>query len=122
VRIFITDDSARLRRQLIECLGLIDGVEVAGWAEGAFEAFDAVRSLRPDVVILDIKLPDGSGIDLLRNIKKESLAAVVIMLTTLASPPYRTKCMQAGADFFIDKTVGLGEVKRIVEGLIPRFI
>lgn len=121
VRIFIVDHSALLRRQLVECLGVLAGVEVVGQAEGAAEAFAAIRSLRPDVVIVDIQTPDGSGIELLTNIKKEDAASVVVVLTSLTSPPYQKRCVRAGADFFIDKAVGINEVKRIVEGLTPRF-
>ncbi|MBV8859792.1 MAG: response regulator transcription factor [Acidobacteria bacterium] len=121
MKIFIVDHSAILRRLLVECLGVLEGVEVVGQAGGASEALDAIRSLRPNVVTMDIMTPDGVSIDLLTSIKKENLAPIVVVLTNLTSPPYRKRCIGAGADFFIDKAVGINEVKRIIEGLTPRF-
>jgi DNA-binding NarL/FixJ family response regulator len=121
MRIFIADDSALLVRQLIELLCELEGVKIVGQARGTEEALEAIRSLRPDVITLDIQMADGSGIDLLKKVKRENPAPVVIMLTNHASPPYRKKCMQAGADFFFDKAGEINEVKVIIQNLLPRF-
>jgi DNA-binding response OmpR family regulator len=68
-----------------------------------------------------VNILGGSGIDVLMKIKKDRLAPVVIMLTNQSSLPYRRKCMQAGADFFVDKAVGISEVRQIIEGLLLQF-
>lgn len=121
MRIFIADDSALLRRQLIELLCDLNGIEVVGQAAGAGEALTAIRTLRPDVVMLDIQMSDGISIDLLKRIKKENLVQVVIMLTNLISLPYREKYGQAGADYFFDKANEINEVRRVVQDLLPQF-
>jgi len=122
MRVFIADDSSLLRKQLIELLNELEAVEVVGQAQGAQGTIDIIRALKPDVVTLDIHMLDGSGIDLLMKVKSENLAPVVIMLTNHASFPYRKKCMEAGADFFVDKATELDEVKRIAQDLLPRFV
>jgi DNA-binding NarL/FixJ family response regulator len=121
MKIFIADESSLLCRQLIELLRGPKGVEIVGQAQGAPEALAAIRALRPDVITLDIQMFGGSGIDLLKIIRQDHRACVVIILTNYSSPPYRKKCMQAGADFFFDKASEINEVKRIIEGLLPRF-
>ncbi len=121
MKIFIADESSLLCRQLIELLYEPKGVEIVGQAQGAPEALAAIRALRPDVITLDIQMFGGSGIDLLKRIRQDNHSCVVIILTNYSSPPYRKKCMQAGADFFFDKAIEINEVKRIIEGLLPRF-
>ena len=121
MKVFVADVSHVFRKQLIEMLCELEGVEIVGQAEDAQEALKAIRVLPPDVVTLDVSIRGGSGIEVLMKIKKDNLAPVVIMLTNHSSLPYRKKCMQAGADFFVDKTIEIFEMRRIIEGLLPRF-
>ena len=121
MKVFIADDSHLFRRQLIEMLSEFEGLEVVGQAGNAQEALEAITVQPPDVVTLDVNILGGSGIDVLTKIKKDRLAPVVIMLTNQSSLPYRRKCMQAGADFFVDKAVGISEVRQIIEGLLLQF-
>jgi DNA-binding NarL/FixJ family response regulator len=121
MKVFITDVSHVFRKKLIEMLCELEGVEIVGQAEDAQEALKAIRVLPPDVVTLDVSILGGSGIEVLIKIKQETLAPVVIMLTNHSSLPYRKKCMQAGADFFVDKTIEIFEMRRIIEELLPRF-
>jgi DNA-binding NarL/FixJ family response regulator len=121
MKVFVTDVSHVFRKRLIEMLCEVEGVEIVGQAEDAQEALKAIRMLPPDVVTLDVNILGGSGIEVLMDIKKDRLASVVIMLTNHSSLPYRKKCMQAGADFFVDKAIEIFEMRRIIERLLPRF-
>jgi DNA-binding NarL/FixJ family response regulator len=113
--VFIADDSDPVRERLIALLSEIGGAEVIGEARNYDEAVEGIRSLKPHVVILDIQMPGGSGIDVLKEIKQDSRPPVVLMLTNHASPQYRKKCAEWGADFFLDKS-------RQFESLAPIFI
>jgi len=97
-----------------------------GQAEDAPTSLDAIRQTQPDVVILDIRMPGGSGIDVLRTLKKMTPAPAVIMLTNFAYVQYRTKCEEAGADFFFDKSTefdkvpqALEQVRQSLRGVLP---
>src|SRR5438270_543521 len=81
VKIFVADDSAMLREQIIELLTELTQIEIIGQAQDAMEAFHSIRELKPDVVTLDIQMNGGSGIDVLEKIKREENAPVIIMLT-----------------------------------------
>jgi DNA-binding NarL/FixJ family response regulator len=120
MRVFIADDSALLREQLFGLLSAQVGIEIVGQSQYALEAFHAICELAPDVVILDIHLIGGSGIDVLRRIKRLEGAPIVIMLTNSTTPPYRRKCMQAGADFFLDKSREFENVGAIIQSLSDR--
>lgn len=117
MRVFVVDDSALLREQVIGLLSELIGIEIVGQAQYALEAFHAICELKPDVVILDIHLIGGSGMDVLRRIKRLEPAPIVIMLTNSSTPPYRRKCMRAGADFFLDKSSEFAKVRTTMQGL-----
>jgi DNA-binding NarL/FixJ family response regulator len=118
MRIFIVDDSVLLREELTAMLSESDGVEVIGFARNASEALQAIPLARPDVVILDIRMPGGSGFDVLTQLKKNEPSPVVIMFTNYGDPQVRKKCLEAGADFFVDKSTEFQKVAGILEELV----
>jgi len=114
MRILIADDSAVVRERLIGLLTDLRGIEVVGQAEDAIEARNLAEKLRPDVAILDLRMPKGSGADVLCDIKKLDPTPKVIMLTNYPHPENRKKCMDGGADYFFDKST---EFQRVVSVL-----
>jgi two-component system response regulator DevR len=102
--LYIVDDSAVMRERLTESVTDIAGVEIVGESGDPFEALNRIRKLHPDVVILDIRLPRRSGIDLLKDIKENPAAPIVMMITNYPYRQYRQGCMAAGADYFFSKT------------------
>jgi DNA-binding NarL/FixJ family response regulator len=118
MKVFIADDSAAVGERLITMLSELPQVEIIGHAQDAREAIESIRQLNPDVVILDIRMPGGSGIDVLRDIKSNKPAPVVIMLTNYPYPQYRKKCMALGAEFFFDKSTEFEEVMEVLGQLI----
>lgn len=117
MRVFIADDSELFCKLLVADLSEIQGLEVVGQAQRGSEAIKLIQKLNPDVVILDIRMPGGNGIDVLQNIEKHNGTPVIIMLTNYPYPQYRRKCMEAGADFFFDKSSEFEKVIEIFEQL-----
>ncbi len=115
-KVFIVDDSPVVRERLATLLSDLPSVEIIGQAEIAFEAISATRRLKPDVMLLDISMPGGSGIHVLEMVKKERPAPLVIMLTNFAHEQYRQKCLQLGADYFFDKST---EFEKVLSVLNP---
>jgi DNA-binding NarL/FixJ family response regulator len=111
MRIVIVDDSVVIRQRLARLLGELDGVEIVGQADDVPVAKELVAKLKPDVAILDIRMPSGSGADLVQELKQLKPAPTVIMLTNYPYPENRKKCMDLGADFFFDKST---EFQRVV--------
>ncbi len=117
MRVFIADDSSILRERLKAMLSDFPEVEIAGQAKDTPEAIKSIKEMKPDVVILDIRMPGGSGIEVLQNIKKDRPDIKVIVFTNYPYPQYRKKCMDLGADFFFAKAsesdqipVAVGEI------------
>ena len=114
MQVAIVDDSAAIRARLMQKLSQIEGIQMAWQAQNAAEAIAAFQELRPEVAILDIQMPEGSGIEVLAHIKKESPQTTVIMLTNYPLPPFRKCCLEAGADYFFDKST---EFEKVIEVL-----
>jgi DNA-binding NarL/FixJ family response regulator len=121
MKVFVADNSALLRKQIIGLLSELRGIEIVGQAQAAPETLRAIRERKPDVVILDIQMSDGSGIDVLRKVKRNDSAPIIIVLTNSTSPPYRKSSMEAGADFFLDKSTEFKEVRGLIQSLLERF-
>jgi DNA-binding NarL/FixJ family response regulator len=115
VRLLIVDDSPLIRQRLTAMLSSVDGVEVVGQAEDVQEAIERARCLRPDALILDLRLPSGSGLDVLHAVKRDDPAPLVMMVTALAGPEQRDACLAAGADFFFSKSRDIGQLMETVE-------
>lgn len=121
MKVFIADDSAILLERLKAMISEIPETEVIGEAGEVQEAIKAIGELKPDVVVLDIKMPGGSGMDVLKNIKNTKSGPVVIMLTSYPYPQYKKKCMDLGADFFFFKLTEFEKVAESIDRLIPDF-
>ena len=116
MKVLIADDSEEVRERMKMLISEICGVGAIGEAANVQQAIDHIRMQIPDVVILDIRMPGGNGIDVLRKIEKNKCLPVVIMLTNHPSSQYRRKCMDAGADFFFDKTREFEKVIEVLRG------
>ena len=117
MRIFIADDSQVIIERLIELVGEIPGVHVIGVAKRAEKATVRIQELKPDLVILDIKMPDGNGIDVLKSISQMHPKPVVIMFTNYALPQYREKCLTLGAEYFFDKSEEFEKIPGVLKSL-----
>jgi DNA-binding NarL/FixJ family response regulator len=111
MRAFFVDDSYFVLEKLTVMISNIDDVEIVGQATNAYDAVQSIVKMKPDVVILDIRLNgDGNGMDVLKRIKKEIPPPIVIMLTNYPYPQYREKCQALGADYFFDKVTEIDKV------------
>ena len=117
VKVFIADDSEVVRQRLIDIFAEISGIEIVGQARDAAEAIGSIQKLRPDAVVLDVRMIGGSGIDVLKRVKKSEPCTVVIMLTNYPYAQYRKRCMAEGADYFFDKSAEFEKVAEVVKQL-----
>lgn len=117
MKILIVDDSKIVCNGLQQMLTSIPGVEIVGQAHTGKDAIISISESKPDVVILDIRLPDLSGIDVLADIRAKNLSTLVIMLTNYPYPQYRKKCEELGADYFFDKVSEFDEIPVLIEEL-----
>lgn len=110
IRLLLVDDHIVVRSGLRMLLGDEQDMEISGEAGSAHEAMDAVSRLRPDVVLMDIGLPDMSGIEATREIKARYPQTAVVALTIHEDEEYFFKMLEAGASGYIPKRAAPDEL------------
>ncbi|OGU32034.1 MAG: hypothetical protein A2057_03785 [Ignavibacteria bacterium GWA2_35_9] len=103
-KIIIVDDSATLRKDLKKLLKPIKSIEIIAEAVDAETALSQCEALKPDIMILDINLKNGSGIDVLEKMKKCPQSPITVMFTNHAKGEFQKATKLLGADYFFDKT------------------
>ncbi|MFF2653054.1 response regulator [Streptomyces sp. NPDC058045] len=103
VRVLIADDQMMVREGFSVLLNAMPGIEVVGEAVNGREAVDRVRELAPDVVLMDIRMPELNGIDATREIVAADADAKVLVLTTFDLDEYVYQALRAGASGFLLK-------------------
>ena len=114
MQIFIVEDSPAVRARLVEMLREVPGAEVVGAAADAKAAIGQILAARPDVVVLDVNLAEGSGFDVLRAVCRRAPEIDFYMLSNFAEAPYRHLAMRLGAREFFDKTKEFGRVRELI--------
>jgi len=109
--IFVVEDSPLVRERLLEMLGTLPEAEVVGVATRADEAIQDILEGHPDVVLLDVRLEQGTGFDVLRAVHEMAPEVDIYMLSSFASDPYRQLALRLGARGYFDKTTEFGRVR-----------
>ena len=102
MNVFIAESSAILCNSLQGALSGISGIKVVGHAVNESAAIERIDALLPDAVILSNSLQSGSGIGVLKNIKKHHAEIMVLMIANYTEEAYIDHCLCAGADYFFD--------------------
>jgi DNA-binding NarL/FixJ family response regulator len=110
VRVLVVDDHAAFRRALTTALRLVDDIEVAGEAGGGVAACEGAAELSPDVVLMDLSMPDLSGIDAMKKIHENQPDLPVVILTAHADEGVEREAREAGASGFLAKGTGLQDL------------
>jgi DNA-binding NarL/FixJ family response regulator len=118
MRAFIVDDSAIVRVRLAQMLLANVGVTVVGQAGTVAAALEEIPRFQPEFVLLDIQLPDGDGISVLKAVKRLRPTPAVMMITNYTDEYYRRRCEVAGADFFLDKSKQFDEIPGLLRALM----
>jgi len=114
----LIEDSEMIGARLLDLLSTIADIELLGQARSMTTGLRACEETNPDIVFLDINLPDGSGIRLLQDLKSQQPDIHVIMLTNSSDEFYRDKCTELEAAFFLDKTKDFPRIPELLAQII----
>lgn len=110
VRVLVVDDHPAFRRALTSALKMVKGIEVAGEAGGGKEATARAREEDPDLVLMDLSMPDFDGIEAMRRMHLERPDLPVVILTAHADPGVEKEAREAGASGFLAKGTALEDI------------
>jgi DNA-binding NarL/FixJ family response regulator len=117
IRVLIADDQRVVREGLAMLLGLIEEVEVVGAAADGAEAIELVRQSRPDVVLMDLRMPELDGAEATRKIRSSLSETQVLVLTTYADDDALFPALQAGARGYLTKDATAEEIELAIRAV-----
>lgn len=117
VRVLLVDDHKMMRDGLRSLLAGVHGIEVVGEASDGRTAFELVRTLHPDVVVMDVGMPDQNGIEATRRIRGELGSVAIIALSTHTDQRYVQSMLDAGASGYVLKIEAYAELLRAVRAV-----
>jgi DNA-binding NarL/FixJ family response regulator len=118
IRVLIADDQPVVRDGLAMLLGLIDDVEIVATAADGIEAVERARAERPDIVLMDLRMPRREGADATRQILAAHPEIRVLVLTTYADDQFLFPALQAGARGYLTKDATAEEIEHAIRALI----
>ncbi|WUS66490.1 response regulator transcription factor [Kitasatospora sp. NBC_01246] len=113
-RVLVADDQTVVREGIVMLLGLLPGIEVVGAAADGEEAVELVERHRPDVVLMDLRMPRCDGVEATRRIRAAHPETEVVVLTTYADDESLFPALQAGARGYLTKDAGGDEIARAI--------
>ena len=120
MRVFIVDDSSVIVERLTLLLEGIPGVELVGHAADVPQAVQRLLETRPDALVLDLHMPGGTGLDVLRAIRPVRPGIHVLVVTNYPEDEYRRQCLTAGAEYFLDKSTEFKKIPGILRELAQK--
>lgn len=114
IDVVLVDDQTLVRSGIRSLLDLTDDIRVVGEAGEAATALELIAQLRPDLILLDVRMPGRSGIELIGDLKRAELAFPVILLTTFDDDEALLDGMRAGAQGFLLKDVSMARLTRSI--------
>lgn len=120
MKVFIADDSRVVVERLTGLLEEVPGAQLVGQAGDVPAAVNGIQKMKPDALILDLHMPGGSGLDVLRAIRTALPDLFVLICTNFPYPEYREECLTAGANLFLDKSADFEKIPSILRELIQK--
>jgi DNA-binding NarL/FixJ family response regulator len=114
VRVLLADDQRLVRESLSTMLGLLEGIELLGTAADGEQAVDLATELRPDVVLMDLRMPGIDGIEATRLLRERSPEIGVIALTTYADDESVLGALRAGARGYLTKDASSEDIRAAI--------
>ncbi|UUZ73037.1 response regulator transcription factor [Polaromonas sp. P1(28)-8] len=115
VRVFLADDSALIRSRVAAMLG-VNEMTIVGQAETPQGSIDGILATAPDVVVLDVQLDGGSGLQVLRAVRRAAPEIAFVVFSNNAGPAYRKRYLREGAARFLDKSTESDQLAQAVAG------
>ncbi len=114
VKVFLADDSALIRERVAAML--VDrAMNIVGQAETPQASIDGILAVHPDVVVLDVQLEGGTGLEVLRAVRQVDPRIAFVVFSNNAGPAYRKRYLGEGAQRFLDKTTEFDQLVVAVE-------
>jgi DNA-binding NarL/FixJ family response regulator len=117
VRVLVVDDQRLMREGIASLLGIQDGVEVIGTASNGEEALEQAVSLRPDVILMDVRMPVMDGVTATEQLRRQVPDCKILMLTTFDDEEYVIEALRVGASGYLLKDIPARDLAQAVQAV-----
>ena len=118
MKLVIADDSSLMRERIKSQVSCFNEVTIVGEASNGRIAMDLVLEFDPDLIILDLHMPEMGGMEVLKKIREAKMKTKVCILTNYSYPQYHDRCIALGADYFLSKSDDFEKTNGIISGMI----
>ena len=118
MKLVIADDSSLMRERIKSQVSSFDQVTIVGEAGNGRTAMEMVIEFDPDLILLDLHMPEMGGMEVLKKIKEAKLSTKVCILTNYSYPQYKERCLALGADFFLSKTDDFEKTNIVISNML----
>jgi DNA-binding NarL/FixJ family response regulator len=118
MKILIADDSSLMRERIKNQVRDFDQVIIVGEAGNGKKAMEMISEFDPDLVVLDLHMPEMGGMEVLRKLKAAKTKTKVCILTNYSYPQYRDRCLALGADYFLSKSDDFEKINFVIANIL----
>ncbi|MDP1623555.1 MAG: response regulator transcription factor [Bacteroidales bacterium] len=118
MKLLIADDSLMIRERIKNLVRNFTEVSIVGEAGNGKTAMEMIRKFDPDLLLLDLRMPEMGGMDVLKGMKEANMRTKVCILTNYPYPQYRDKCLALGADYFLCKSDDFEKLNIVISNTI----
>jgi len=118
MKVIIADDSRLMRERIREAISIFSGVEIVSETENGLQTLEELKKHNPNLAIIDIRMPEMNGIEVLKKIRELKMKVKVCILTNYPYPQYKKRCIEAGADYFLSKTEDFEDIKVVIADML----
>ena len=118
MKVLIADDSKLMRERIRETISIFNSVEIVSETDNGLSTIEELDKQKPDIAIIDIRMPDKNGLEVLKELRLKNKTTKVIILTNYAYDQYKDKAFEIGADFFFSKSEDFDKIAATVAELL----
>lgn len=119
MKVVIADGSSLVRERVRALLEKLPGLTISGEASDVNMIYSVCEDVKPELVVLNFHFPEGGGQQVVQSLKQLQNPPIVIVLTNYSTDEYKNVCLNAGADYFLDKSFDIEKLVTIVSDLLP---
>jgi DNA-binding NarL/FixJ family response regulator len=118
MKVLIADDSRLMRERIRETISIFSDVEIVCETENGIQTLQELNEHNPDLAILDIRMPDKNGLEILKEFRIKNKTTKIIILTNYAYDQYKDRAFENGADYFYSKSEEFDKIAAVVSAIL----
>jgi two-component system, NarL family, nitrate/nitrite response regulator NarL len=118
LKLVIVDDSELLRLRLKNLIASVNNLELIAEASNSLDALQIIKRKKPDILLLDIRMPGINGLEVLAEIRKFNKEMKVLIITNYSNDQYKMAAFKFGADYFLDKSTEFQQIPIILKNIV----